>query len=128
LSGGTEPSVGAAFVEGFLAGSGTVLVHDVELLDVVDRWLSSLSIDAFAATMPLLRRTFGAFEPAERRQVMTLLLGGRVGRVAGFGVDVDADRARAVLETVRHMLGIPLVDAVADGPDQLPSARDEVRP
>lgn len=110
LSVGTEPSVGAAFVEGFLAGSGTVLVHDVELLGVVDRWLSSLSIDAFAATMPLLRRTFGAFEPAERRQIMSLLFGRQVGRVAGFGVDVDPERARAALETVRHLLGIPLVD------------------
>src|SRR5690606_27432613 len=27
LSGGTPPAAGAAFVEGFLAGSGTVLVH-----------------------------------------------------------------------------------------------------
>ncbi len=33
---------GASFVEGFLAGSGTVLVHDGELLGVVDVWLSSL--------------------------------------------------------------------------------------
>ena len=35
LSAGTPPAAGAAFVEGFLAGSGTVLVHDVELLDVL---------------------------------------------------------------------------------------------
>lgn len=123
LSGGTEPSVGAAFVEGFLAGSGTVLVHDVELLDVVDRWLSSLTIDAFAATMPLLRRTFGAFEPAERRQVMSLLTGGRVGRVAGFGVEVDAERAQAALETVRHMLGIP----VTEDRGSVPTVLDEMR-
>ena len=44
---GTPPAVGAAFVEGFLAGSGTVLVHDTELLDLVDRWMSSLAPDAF---------------------------------------------------------------------------------
>ena len=55
LSGGTEPIVGAAFVEGFLAGSGTVLVHDAELLDVVDRWLSSLGIDAFDAVIEIGR-------------------------------------------------------------------------
>lgn len=108
LSGGTAPAVGAAFVEGFLAGSGTVLVHDTELLGVVDRWLSSLAIESFDAVIALLRRTFGAFEPAERRQIMSLLLGGSIGRVSGFGADVDPERAAAVLDTVRHMLGLPI--------------------
>ncbi|MFT6292857.1 MAG: hypothetical protein ACJAR2_003477 [Ilumatobacter sp.] len=108
LSGGTAPGVGAAFVEGFLAGSGTVLVHDTELLGVVDRWLSSLAVESFDAVIALLRRTFGAFEPAERRQIMSLLLGGSIGRVSGFGADVDADRAAAVLDTVRHMLGLAI--------------------
>ncbi|MFK8022648.1 MAG: DUF5682 family protein [Ilumatobacter sp.] len=106
LSGGTEPAVGAAFVEGFLAGSGTVLVHDTDLLAVVDRWLSSLAPDGFDAVVPLLRRTFGGFEPAERRRIMSLLLGGRADRSSGFGDDVDPARADAVLGTVRHLLGL----------------------
>ena len=112
LSAGTAPDVGAAFVEGFLAGSGTVLVHDTDLLGVVDRWLSSLTPLSFDAVVVLLRRTFGAFEPAERRQVMSLLIGGSVGRSSAFGSDVDAVRAAAVLETVRHMLGIPVTEPV----------------
>ncbi|WP_173400701.1 DUF5682 family protein [Ilumatobacter nonamiensis] len=115
LSGGTPPDVGAAFVEGFLAGSGTVLVHDAALLAVVDRWLCSLTPDAFEATVALLRRTFGAFEPAERRQIMSLLMGGAVASTSGFGPDVDPARAAAALETVRHMLGIPLTEAVPVG-------------
>ncbi len=114
LSGGTPPQVGAAFVEGFLAGSGTVLVHDADLLGVVDRWLSSLTIDAFDAVVALLRRTFGAFEPAERRQIMTLLIGGAMRTPSGFGSAVDADRAHDVLVTVRHLLGIPVTDAEAE--------------
>lgn len=108
LTSGTSPAVGASFVEGFLAGSGTVLVHDADLLGVVDRWLSSLTIEAFDMVIALLRRTFGAFEPAERRQIMTLLIGGSVRRASGFGLGVDAERAAAVLLTVRHLLGIPL--------------------
>jgi hypothetical protein len=114
LSAGTAPNVGASFVEGFLAGSGTVLVHDADLLGVVDRWLSSLTIDSFDAVVALLRRTFGAFEPAERRQIMTLLIGGAMRRPSGFGADVDPDRAHDVLITVRHLLGIP----IAELPDQ----------
>lgn len=106
LSAGTPPDVGAAFVEGFLAGSGTVLVHDRELLAVVDRWLSALRPDAFDSVLPLLRRTFGGFEAAERRQLMMLLVGHPVDRITGFGDDVDPDRAAEVLVTVRHMLGV----------------------
>jgi hypothetical protein len=127
LSGGTEPDVGAAFVEGFLAGSGTVLVHDTELLGVVDRWLSSLTIEAFDSVVVLLRRTFGAFEPAERRQIMSLLVGRSIDRTSGFGADVDAQRASDVLVTVRYLLGIPQTtqhddDRFDDGTAFRPSA------
>ncbi|MDX2379916.1 MAG: DUF5682 family protein, partial [Acidimicrobiia bacterium] len=107
LTPGTPPTAGAAFVEGFLAGAGTVLLHDRELLGVVDGWLASLTPDAFADVVALLRRTFGSFEPAERRQLMRLAMGAAVVRSSGFGDDVDPDRAAAALVTVRAMLGLP---------------------
>lgn len=110
LSGGTPPAEGAAFVEGFLAGSGTVLVHDADLRAVVDRWLSSLSPQAFEETVPLLRRTFGSFEAAERRQLGRLVAGSERERAAGFGPDLDDARVLAALATVRHALGLPVDD------------------
>lgn len=113
LSGGTPPAVGAAFVEGFLAGSGTVLVHDADLRAVIDRWLSSLSPDAFGEIVPLLRRTFGAFESAERRQLGRLVAGEERERPAGFGPGFDEARALATLTTVRHLLGLPVDEAVS---------------
>jgi hypothetical protein len=116
LTPGTPATVGASFVEGFLAGSGTVLVHDRELLGVVDVWLSSLTGDAFDDVVALLRRTFGSFESAERRQIMTLLVSGRSLRTDLFGSDVDPDRAAAALETVRHLLGLPTHAPQADPP------------
>ena len=106
LSVGTRPAFGASFVEGFVAGSGTVLVHDRELLDVIDGWVSSLGPDAFVATVPLLRRTFGAFEPAERRQLGVLLAGLAPVAATGFGEGVDEARAAAALVTVRQLLGV----------------------
>ncbi len=113
LSGGTPPAVGAAFVEGFLAGSGTVLVHDADLRAVIDRWLSSLAPDSFDEIVPLLRRTFGAFESAERRQLGRLVAGEERERPAGFGPGFDEARVLAALTTVRHLLGLPVDEAVA---------------
>ncbi len=107
LSGGTPSATGASFVEGFVAGSGTVLVHDRELLDVIDSWVCSLAPDAFIAIAPLLRRTFGAFETAERRQLGMLLADQAVVTGDGFGVGIDDLRAAAGLATVRQMLGVP---------------------
>jgi hypothetical protein len=107
LSGGTPPAVGAAFVEGFLAGSGSVLVHDADLLGVLDDWVAALPGDSFDAVIVLLRRTFGAFEAAERRQLTAVLMGLGAAGPGGFGDDVDPERAAASLVTVRRMLGLP---------------------
>jgi hypothetical protein len=106
LSVGATPANGAAFVEGFLAGSGTVLVHDRELLEVIDTWVSGLAPDAFNNTVPLLRRTFGSFEPAERRQLGLLLGDEAPTGDTGFGTEIDPARAAAALRTVRQLLGV----------------------
>ena len=106
LTPGTPAAAGARFVEGFLAGSGTVLVHDADLLDIVDRWISTMPNDVFVDTVALLRRTFGAFEPAERRQLGVLVTTARRDRVTTFGGDLDEERAAAGIATVRLMLGL----------------------
>jgi hypothetical protein len=105
LSPGTAPMDGASFVEGFLGGSGVALVHDTELLAVIDGWLCALDADAFVATLPLLRRTFGTFEPAERRQIGERIRrpGASVAQPGAAGL--DAERVAAALETVGRLLG-----------------------
>ena len=98
-------------------------MHDADLLGVVDRWLSSLTPAAFDSVFVLLRRTFGAFEAAERRQIMALLLDQAPRRTTGFGTDVDAPARRRSLDaTVRRMLGVgpgqpidELSEQLADG-------------
>ena len=107
LTPGTPAAAGAAFVEGFLSGSGTVLLHDASLLGLVDEWLSQLGPEAFTDTLPLLRRTFGSFEPAERRRLGELVAGRGDGRApAPFGWDLDPERAAAAVATVRLLLGV----------------------
>ena len=69
LSVGSTPAEKAAWIEGFLAGGGLLLVHDTALLATLDAWLDGLRPEEFVDVLPLLRRTFGGFQPAERRQL-----------------------------------------------------------
>ena len=106
LSSGTQPVEAAAFVEGFLGSSGTVLVHDTLLLGVLDRWLATLSAEAFTDVVPLLRRTFGAFEPAERRAIGNRVRSGEDPGAARGVVELDAERVAAALVTAAQLLGM----------------------
>ncbi|HEY1002913.1 MAG TPA: DUF5682 family protein, partial [Streptosporangiaceae bacterium] len=78
LSAAVPAPAAAGWAEGFLAGSGLLLVHDDKLLALADGWLAGLSADAFTAVLPALRRTFGEFAPPERRAIgqKTALLDG----------------------------------------------------
>jgi len=103
----------AGWAEGFLAGSGLLLVHDDRLLSLTDGWLAGLSPDGFAAVLPALRRTFGEFAPPERRaigeQAARLDGSGRPPvRVSLAGDDLDEDRAAIAVRAVAAILGLPV--------------------
>ncbi len=106
LSRGETPLDAAAFVEGFLGGSGAVLVHDPLLLGVLDRWVATLPAPSFVEVLPLLRRTFGGFETAERRAIGERVRTGEApgGRRGHF--QLDPERAAAGLATMGHLLGV----------------------
>ncbi|WP_045742011.1 DUF5682 family protein [Actinoplanes rectilineatus] len=107
LTGGTPPAHAAAWVEGFLAGGGLLLVHDEALLALVDDWLAEIPAAAFDGVLPLLRRTFGGFDAAERRAIGERIAGGTVG---GTGRVTEIDHARAVLPVpvLGALLGLEL--------------------
>jgi hypothetical protein len=105
LSAGTAPGDAAAFVEGFLGQSGAVLVHDPLLLGVVDRWMARLGADAFTDVLPLLRRTFGAFDAAERRSIGRRLRTGDAPDTHRGEVGLDPERVAAALHVVGQLLG-----------------------
>jgi hypothetical protein len=69
LSRGNDPAKASAWLEGFLSGSGLVLVHDERLLEIIDTWLAGLPRDTFEQICPIVRRTFSTFEKGERRQI-----------------------------------------------------------
>jgi hypothetical protein len=106
LSVGVPAAAKAAWAEGFLAGGGLLLVHDRELLAILDGWVAGLDEQDFMDALPLLRRTFGGFAPAERANIAGAVK--QTGGGAGPGrADelVDAGRAAPVLATVASILG-----------------------
>jgi hypothetical protein len=108
LTPGTPAQEGAAFVEGFLAGSGTVLVHDRALLGLVDAWVAELPAESFSDALPLLRRTFATFEPSERRLIGELVRrgSGSARPEPGAQDGLDEERVRAALATMAELLGV----------------------
>ncbi|MGE0084094.1 MAG: DUF5682 family protein [Desulfococcaceae bacterium] len=69
VSPGNETAMAAAWVQGFLEGSGMILFHDSNLWDVLDAWVCELPSDRFTELLPLMRRTFSTFSPPERQQL-----------------------------------------------------------
>lgn len=120
LSVGTPPADAAAWIEGFVggaSGSGMLLIHDERLLGLVDSWLIGVPPDAFTDVLPLLRRTFSAYEPGVRRTLGELVrrgpappggspAAGAETAAPGFGPALDPERADAVLPVLHLLLGI----------------------
>ncbi|MGN9759339.1 DUF5682 family protein [Streptomyces sp. SD31] len=121
LSRGTPPGDAAAWIEGFVgggSGGGMLLVHDERLLGLVDAWLTGVPAEAFTDVLPLLRRTFSAYEPGVRRTLGELVrrgpgqrgsAGARGSGIPGFAAELDLERADAVVPVVRLLLGLDRV-------------------
>ncbi len=107
LSIATEPPQSAAWVEGFLKGSGLLLLHDDKLWEVLDSWVTQLNDDTFTALLPLLRRTFSTFSAPERRQMGERVKRGESRLVSGVDErDFDERRAESVLPIIAQLLGV----------------------
>jgi hypothetical protein len=110
LSTANDPAYAAGWIEGFLAGSGALLVHDPALLAVVDAWVTSLSSEVFNQVLPLMRRTFATFQAPERRRLGERLRASREAQPAtgtrGALSELEFERAEAVLPLVGQILGL----------------------
>lgn len=108
LSPGNDPGQSSAWMEGFLSGSGAVLVHDESLLGIIDVWVCSLSPATFDQVCPIARRTFSTFAKPERRKIgESLKRGLGAGARSGSASDDEYDPARGQLvdPVLRLILG-----------------------
>jgi len=109
MSAATPPATAAAWLEGFLKGSGTLLLVDNDLWTVVYNWMHQLEEDAFKQLLPLLRRTFSGFTKAERRKLGEKAKGGVSGNNSvpqQTMENIDAIRALKGIPVVMQMLGV----------------------
>ena len=105
LSPGTPTAQAAAWVQGFLHGSGLALIHHATLWRLLNQWVMSLSHETFISVLPLLRRTFSTFPAGERRQIGELAKsGGQTESLSGEN-QLDMARVEKVLPLLIKILG-----------------------
>lgn len=93
LSIGATAEEKSAWIEGFLSGSGLLLVHDHELLAVIDDWLIDLTATEFTDVLPLVRRTFSAFDTGVKRNIGRAVATAASSPGAEVAFVIDTDRA-----------------------------------
>ena len=104
-----EPAQSMAWIDGFLRGSGLILLHNEELWRILNEWVRSVKSEIFPQLLPLLRRTFSTFTAPERSQIGALARRGAGERSTLSSITsttLDEDRARKVLPLVAQILGL----------------------
>ena len=107
LSAGAEPADAADWLDGFLNRNAQVLLHDATVWQLVDQWLATLSEDAFVRVLPMVRRSFAAFGPGERRDLGQRAVQGAQAQTAAPAAPAwDATRAALPLPLLERILGV----------------------
>ena len=105
---GNAPADMAYWFEGFLRSSGSILLLDDRLWNLVNNWVCSQDKDTFMELLPVLRRTFSEFTSAERRK-----LGEKARRTDSTGTSsavgasvTENEEAKKVIPVIRQLLGL----------------------
>lgn len=102
LSRGVESKEAAAWLEGFLHGSGLLLIHHPALWKVLDNWVGTLEEAVFLENLPLLRRTFSKFAAGEKRQLGELVKHGK--RKITDEIPINEERKALILPLLNKIL------------------------
>ncbi len=116
MSAASEPAIAAAWLEGFLKGSGTLLLLDNQLWTVVHGWVATLDGEGFTQVLPLLRRTFSHYTHTERRKLGEKVRSGDEGGTTSAVVGdtgLDIERALRGIPVVMQLLGFAMLAPAA---------------
>jgi hypothetical protein len=108
MSSANIPEATASWLEGFLKGSGSILLVDFDLWNLVNQWVDSLDATSFTQVLPLLRRTFSNFTPPERRKLGEKVKAGDMSTGIKILHDhsIDADRGKKGIPIILQLLGL----------------------
>ncbi|MCG2613772.1 DUF5682 family protein [Terrimonas sp. NA20] len=105
MSTASVPAAAAAWLEGFLKGSGTLLLLDNDIWNIVHQWIGQLEEESFTQVLPLLRRSVAEFTPAERRKLGEKAKTGNVTTIRARETDIDEERAMKGIPVILQLLG-----------------------
>lgn len=92
----------AQWLDGFLYGSGLLLLHQPALWQILDEWVGGLDAAVFPEMLPVLRRTFSRFSDPEREKMLELARRSSTAAFAENDVQEPWDPERVAL--VRPLL------------------------
>lgn len=107
---GNSPADIAYWFEGFLRSSGSILLLNDNLWSLVNNWVCSLEKETFMELLPIMKRTFSEYSPAERRN-----LGAKAKKHSGSDMaqpqnlietDYNQEDAAKVIPVIRQLLGL----------------------
>lgn len=115
LSQGSGVSYAAAWLEGFLNGSGLLLIHNDALWQILDEWVEAIDMERLKELLPILRRTFSHFSSSERQKMLALaqkaasnalpdIFDPSSCEIGGETDLYDKKRAELVLKTIQSFL------------------------
>ena len=105
MSTASAPATAAAWLEGFLKGSGTLLLLDNDLWSIINEWIKQLNEENFTQVLPLLRRTFSNFSSSERRKLGEKAKAGGETIVRRIETDFDEERAKKGIPIIMQLFG-----------------------
>jgi len=105
MSASVAPNDAAEWLEGFLEGSGTVLLFEEGLWALLNEWISALDAELFIELLPLLRRTFAKFNPVEKKKLAEKLHSGSSARRQQSNSIFNEENAIAGLPVILQLFG-----------------------
>ncbi|MCO4294219.1 DUF5682 family protein [Solitalea sp. MAHUQ-68] len=107
LSTGNDPSHSAAWLEGFLKDAATILILEDDIWNITNQWIEGLTPETFVQVVPLLRRTFSAYNSAEKSRLAQKVKHNSSGTSAAKqNYAINKERAKRVLPLLEKILGI----------------------
>ena len=107
---GNSPADMAYWFEGFLRSSGSILLLDDRLWNLVNTWVCAQEQETFMELLPIMRRTFSEFTSAERRKLgeKARHTGSAAARPLAGAEELNLNREEAigVIPVIRQLLGL----------------------